>query len=155
MADYGEGPICDTILYCWCGVVLKWWRGAPAKGVGRLYRRESSNLSCSASKNLNRTLCVWFRFFLFVLPCGVRLFGALECRSAFVSGWYIVRTALFLYRQKRRFMPRKTLDTSRSVVGCFAKGKRQAPSGLGGWLLCLTPTLRGGSCQEYRGINSR
>ena len=50
MADYGESLSDATILYHWCGVVLKWWRGAPAKGVGRLYRRESSNLSCSANK---------------------------------------------------------------------------------------------------------
>ena len=28
-----------------------------------------------------------------------------------------------------------------------------SPSGLGGWLLCLSPTLPRGSCQEYRGIN--
>ena len=51
-------------------------------------------------------------------------------------------------------MPRKTLDTSRSVVGFRAEANKQAPRGLGGWLLCLVPTLRGGSCQEYRGINA-
>ena len=56
------------------------------------------------------------------------------------------------------FMPRKTLDMSfggaREVsVAGFSPRQTNGPSGLGGWLLCLTPTLPRGSCQEYREIN--
>ena len=39
-------------------------RGAPAKGVGRLYRRESSNLSISAKNTVYPFGCTVF--FLFV-----------------------------------------------------------------------------------------
>ena len=52
MADY-ETTVCDEPS---CGLFLslemysRGRRGAPAKGVGRLYRRESSNLSISANK---------------------------------------------------------------------------------------------------------
>ena len=53
------------------------------------------------------------------------------------------------------FMPRKTLDMSRECGRLSAKANKQAPRGLGGWLLCLTPALPRGSCQEYRGINRR
>ena len=35
-------------------------RGAPAKGVGRLYRRESSNLSFSAKKKDHRLVVFLF-----------------------------------------------------------------------------------------------
>ena len=51
------------------------------------------------------------------------------------------------------FMPRKTLDTSRGCGRLSRHRQTNSPSGLGGWLLCLAPTLPRGSCQEYRGIN--
>ena len=50
-------------------------------------------------------------------------------------------------------MPRKTLYTSRECGRLQRQGKQSSHSGLGGWLLCLVPTLPRGSCQEYRGIN--
>ena len=52
-------------------------------------------------------------------------------------------------------MPRKTLDKRKECGRLFATARKKAPQGCGAWRYCLTTTFLRGSCQEYRGINSR
>lgn len=57
-------------------------------------------------------------------------------------------------------MPRKALDMSRGVLGCFRRKANQNPvpqgTGLQGFArICHITRPERGSCQEQRGINSR
>lgn len=58
-------------------------------------------------------------------------------------------------------MPRKALDMSRGVLGCFRRKASQNPvpkqgTGLQGFArICLLTRPERDSCQEQRGINSR
>lgn len=52
-------------------------------------------------------------------------------------------------------MPRKTLDKRKECGRLFATARKKAPWGCDAWRYCLTTTFLRGSCQEYRGINSR
>ena len=81
--------------------------------------------------------------------CKLPFFRAFYSFTGFFSKKYKITL-------KRRFMPRKTLGRRKECVGLFCQRQQKSPHGaLVLALLSLYNALRRGSCQEYRGINSR